>query len=114
MELLVRCSCCAAQVPMVAVLLALAHCSRTAREQWLTLCSHCAHAVLVRSMPVLTLCSCCAVPAQVPMVEAMVALVLADQLLSHYAQCELLPRDTAAGPDTAARRQFDREHVRQA
>lgn len=56
----------------------------------------------------------CVVPRAVPMVEAMVALVLADQLLSHYAQCELLPRDTAAGPDSAARRQFDREHVRQA
>eukprot|EP01018_Ginkgo_biloba_P031209 Gb_14157 [translate_table: standard] len=27
----------------------------------------------------------------VPMVEAMVALVLADQLMQQYAQCELLP-----------------------
>lgn len=34
----------------------------------------------------------CVVPRAVPMVEAVVALVLADQLLTHYAQCELLPR----------------------
>ena len=27
------------------------------------------------------------------MVEAMVALVLVDQLLQHYAQCQLLPLD---------------------
>ena len=32
------------------------------------------------------------VPRAVPMVEAMVALTLADHLLLHYAQCELLPR----------------------
>lgn len=31
--------------------------------------------------------------AAVPMVEAMVALVLADALLQHYAQCQLLPQD---------------------
>ena len=31
--------------------------------------------------------------AAVPMVEAMVALVLADALLQHYAQCQLLPMD---------------------
>lgn len=31
--------------------------------------------------------------AAVPMVEAMVALVLVDQLLQHYAQCQLLPSD---------------------
>ncbi|KIZ07769.1 chorismate synthase [Monoraphidium neglectum] len=34
----------------------------------------------------------CVVPRAVPMVESMVALVLADQLLQHYAQCELLPK----------------------
>ncbi|KAI8475939.1 MAG: chorismate synthase [Monoraphidium minutum] len=32
----------------------------------------------------------CVVPRAVPMVESMVALVLADQLMQHYAQCELL------------------------
>ena len=48
----------------------------------------------------------CVVPRAVPMVEAMVALVLADQLLQHYAQCELLPRDTALGPDAKASQQF--------
>ena len=48
----------------------------------------------------------CVVPRAVPMVEAMVALVLADQLLQHYAQCELLPRDDALGPDSRARSQF--------
>lgn len=31
--------------------------------------------------------------AAVPMVEAMVALVLADALLQHYAQCQILPMD---------------------
>ncbi|KAL3684245.1 hypothetical protein R1sor_002267 [Riccia sorocarpa] len=35
----------------------------------------------------------CVVPRAVPMVEAMVALVLADQLLQHYAQCQLFPAD---------------------
>lgn len=35
----------------------------------------------------------CVVPRAVPMVEAMVALVLADALLQHYAQCQLLPQD---------------------
>ncbi|CAM6006970.1 unnamed protein product [Sphagnum balticum] len=33
----------------------------------------------------------CVVPRAVPMVEAMVALVLVDQLLQQYAQCQLLP-----------------------
>uniref|UniRef100_A0A0C9RNI4 Chorismate synthase n=1 Tax=Wollemia nobilis TaxID=56998 RepID=A0A0C9RNI4_9CONI len=33
----------------------------------------------------------CVVPRAVPMVEAMVALVLADQLMQQYAQCELFP-----------------------
>ncbi|KAA8534357.1 hypothetical protein F0562_031892 [Nyssa sinensis] len=33
----------------------------------------------------------CVVPRAVPMVEAMVALVLADQLMAQYAQCELFP-----------------------
>mmetsp|Transcript_7531 Transcript_7531/g.18670 ORF Transcript_7531/g.18670 Transcript_7531/m.18670 type:complete len:419 (-) Transcript_7531:405-1661(-) len=35
----------------------------------------------------------CVVPRAVPMVESMVALVLADQMLTHFAQCELLPRN---------------------
>lgn len=35
----------------------------------------------------------CVVPRAVPMVEAMVALVLVDQLLQQYAQCQLLPLD---------------------
>ncbi|XP_015877140.2 chorismate synthase, chloroplastic [Ziziphus jujuba] len=35
----------------------------------------------------------CVVPRAVPMVEAMVALVLVDQLMAHYAQCNLFPRD---------------------
>ncbi len=48
----------------------------------------------------------CVVPRAVPMVESMVALVLADQLLQHFAQCELLPRDDALGPDSKARTQF--------
>lgn len=48
----------------------------------------------------------CVVPRAVPMVESMVALVLADQLLQHFAQCELLPREGAAGPDTRVRQQF--------
>jgi chorismate synthase len=38
----------------------------------------------------------------------MVALVLADHLLTHYAQCELLPRDGAAGVDSKVLRQFSR------
>ncbi|KAF5831626.1 chorismate synthase-domain-containing protein [Dunaliella salina] len=38
----------------------------------------------------------CVVPRAVPMVESMVALVLADQMLQHYAQCELLPRGADA------------------
>ncbi|XP_077252926.1 chorismate synthase, chloroplastic-like [Tasmannia lanceolata] len=33
----------------------------------------------------------CVVPRAVPMVEAMVALVIVDQLMLHYAQCELFP-----------------------
>lgn len=48
----------------------------------------------------------CVVPRAVPMVESMVALVLADQLLQHYGQCELLPRDDAMGPDARVRSQF--------
>lgn len=51
----------------------------------------------------------CVVPRAVPMVEAMVALVLADALLQHYAQCEILPRDTALGTDSIARTQFDKK-----
>jgi chorismate synthase len=43
------------------------------------------------------------------MVESMVALVLADQLLQHYAQCELLPRDgDAVSVDTRVGKQFAR------
>ena len=49
----------------------------------------------------------CVVPRAVPMVEAMVALVLADQLLQHYAQCELLPRDCpTVSPDARIAEQF--------
>lgn len=40
----------------------------------------------------------CVVPRAVPMVEAMVALVLADQLLQHHGQCALLPKDSGAAP----------------
>ncbi|KAJ4979690.1 hypothetical protein NE237_010470 [Protea cynaroides] len=36
----------------------------------------------------------CVVPRAVPMVEAMVALVLVDQLMAQYAQCELFPINT--------------------
>ncbi len=50
----------------------------------------------------------CVVPRAVPMVDAMVALVLADQLLQHYAQCELLTRDGAVSPDKQVLRQFSR------
>jgi chorismate synthase len=52
----------------------------------------------------------CVVPRAVPMVEAMVALVLADHLMRHYAQCELLSRDGALGPDVKARSQFAALH----
>lgn len=48
----------------------------------------------------------CVVPRAVPMVESMVALVVADHLLTHYGQCELLPRDGAAGVDTKVATQF--------
>ncbi|MEW5309040.1 MAG: hypothetical protein WDW38_000952 [Sanguina aurantia] len=48
----------------------------------------------------------CVVPRAVPMVEAMVAMVLADQLLIHYAQCELLPRDATATGDADVVKQF--------
>lgn len=48
----------------------------------------------------------CVVPRAVPMVEAMVALVLADHLLTHYAQCELLPRDETFSADTSVLTQF--------
>jgi chorismate synthase len=51
----------------------------------------------------------CVVPRAVPMVEAMVALVLADQLLQHYAQCELLPREgSAVSVDPTVAGQFRR------
>lgn len=50
----------------------------------------------------------CVVPRAVPMVESMVALVLADQLLQHFAQCELLPRDSAVSPDVSVGQQFAR------
>eukprot|EP00953_Heterococcus_sp_UTEX-ZZ885_P005822 3604-Heterococcus_DN1.PRE.1 len=33
----------------------------------------------------------CVLPRAVPMVEAMMALVLADALMAHKAQCELFP-----------------------
>ncbi|KAK9865671.1 hypothetical protein WJX84_008404 [Apatococcus fuscideae] len=48
----------------------------------------------------------CVVPRAVPMVEAMVAITLADQLLQHFAQCELLPRAGAVGADTRVANQF--------
>ncbi|KAK9817667.1 hypothetical protein WJX72_000387 [[Myrmecia] bisecta] len=48
----------------------------------------------------------CVVPRAVPMVEAMVALVLADQLLQHFAQCELLPRTNGVSPDRKVATQF--------
>eukprot|EP00249_Psilotum_nudum_P022494 c28538_g1_i2 orf=593-1933(-) len=45
----------------------------------------------------------CVVPRAVPMVEAMVALVLVDQLLQQYAQCQLLPIDPVVqGSSTTA------------
>lgn len=53
----------------------------------------------------------CVVPRAVPMVEAMVAMVLADALLQHYAQCELLPRADAAGADVPSHTQFGRAHA---
>lgn len=40
------------------------------------------------------------------MVESMVAIVLADQLLQHYGQCELLPRDQNVMPDSKVSSQF--------
>jgi chorismate synthase len=40
------------------------------------------------------------------MVEAMVALVLADHLMQHISQCELLSRSTAAGSDVQVINQF--------
>lgn len=48
----------------------------------------------------------CVVPRAVPMVEAMVALVLADHLMQHFSQCELLSRNTAAGSDVQVINQF--------
>ena len=48
----------------------------------------------------------CVVPRAVPMAEAMIALVLADHLMIHYAQCELLGRGDAAGQDEQVRTQF--------
>ena len=51
----------------------------------------------------------CVVPRAVPMVEAMVALVLADHLLQHFAQCELLPRQDSISPDTSIAGQFKRK-----
>jgi chorismate synthase len=45
----------------------------------------------------------CVVPRAVPMVESMVAMVLADQLLQHYAQCELLPRDDEIADQTISK-----------
>lgn len=48
----------------------------------------------------------CVVPRAVPMVESMVAIVIADQLLQHYGQCELLPRDSTVMPDSKVKSQF--------
>ena len=55
----------------------------------------------------------CVVPRAVPMVEAMVALVLADHLLQHFAQCELLPRQDSISPDTSIAHQFKRDSALQ-
>jgi len=41
----------------------------------------------------------CVLPRAVPMVEAMVALVLADHLLMHIAQCSVIPQDTTTAPN---------------
>lgn len=41
----------------------------------------------------------CVLPRAVPMVEAMVALVLADQLLQQIAQCSVLPLDDSQAPN---------------
>lgn len=41
----------------------------------------------------------CVLPRAVPMVEAMVALVLADQLMQHIAQCSIMPLDPATAPN---------------
>jgi len=55
----------------------------------------------------------CVVPRAVPMVESMVALVLADQLLQHYAQCELLPREgSAVSADPTVAGQFQQQQQR--
>ena len=48
----------------------------------------------------------CVVPRAVPMAEAMIALVLADHLMMHFAQCELLGRGDAAGRDEQVKSQF--------
>ena len=48
----------------------------------------------------------CVVPRAVPMAEAMIALVLADHMMMHFAQCELLGRGDAAGQDAQVRSQF--------
>ena len=48
----------------------------------------------------------CVVPRAVPMAEAMIALVLADHMMMHFAQCELLGRGDAAGQDVQVRSQF--------
>ncbi|KAG1666898.1 hypothetical protein FOA52_013532 [Chlamydomonas sp. UWO 241] len=49
----------------------------------------------------------CVVPRAVPMVESMVAIVLVDQLLQHYGQCELLSRTDSATPDKKVNHQFE-------
>jgi chorismate synthase len=48
----------------------------------------------------------CVVPRAVPMVESMAAMVLADQLLQHFAQCEIMPRTSSASPDATLAKQF--------
>ena len=53
----------------------------------------------------------CVLPRAVPMVEAMVALVLADHLLTHFAQCELLPREGSEGHDARVASQFEQIQV---
>lgn len=49
----------------------------------------------------------CVVPRAVPIVEAMVALTLADALIQHAGQCELLPRDDGGiGVDADVRKRI--------
>lgn len=65
------------------------------------------HHASAEALPLSTPALCVVVLHAVPMVESMVALVLADQLLQHYAQCELLPRNAdTVGADPNVAKQF--------